>query len=93
MSAEKKVLVCFGDRKRCVNIPAESENDLEYLNAIAIEVLKDVLPTSAIQIFLQLKDEEWGGEFVDIYDNQVIEDRSIVKMVVSEIAEEVNCLR
>ena len=52
-----------------------------------------MLPTSVIQIFLQLKEEEWGGEFIDIYDNQVIEDRSIVKMVVSEIAEEVNCLR
>jgi len=39
----------------------------------AVEVFIDVLPTSTTQIFLQLKDEEWGGEFVDIYVNQVIE--------------------
>jgi len=89
MSAEKKVLVCFGDRKRCVIIPAELGNDMEYLNADAVEIFKDVLATSVTQIFLQLKEEDWGGECVDIYDNQVIENQSIVKMVVSEIAEEV----
>ena len=70
----KKVLLCFGDRKRCVTIPATWDNDVEHLHAIAIEVFEDVFPTSQAQIFLQLKDEEWGGEFIDIRDNQVIED-------------------
>ena len=86
MSAVKRVLLCFGDtdRKRSVTIPATSDNDVEHLHAIAIEVFEDLLPTSQAQIFLQLKDKEWKGEFVDIHDNQVIEDRSIVKMIVTE---------
>lgn len=33
-------------------------------------------------IFFQVKDEQWGGEFLDLTEGQVIEDRSIVNMII-----------
>ena len=30
--------------------------------------------------FLQIKDEEWGGEFADISDEQQIPDKSVLKI-------------
>ena len=40
-------------------------------------------------IILQLKDEEWGGEFVDLLDGQVIQDKSVVKIMATEITKQV----
>jgi len=78
----KKVLVCFGERKRSVDIPddGDGKNDQEHLRANALKAFQDLLQPET-PIFLQIKDESWGGEFVDLVDGQVIEDRSVVKFM------------
>ena len=91
MSADKKILVCFGERKRTINIPGEDiKSDEESLRTNAYEVFRDLLSPSTPIVF-QLKDEEWGGEFVDLLSDQAIEDRSIVKMIISEIKQVLFC--
>lgn len=82
MSDEKKVLVCFGERKRIVCISSNSQSDEEQLRTNACEIFKDVIPTGMESIFFQVKDEQWGGEFLDLTEGQVIEDRSIVNMII-----------
>ena len=82
MSAVKKVLVCFGNRKRSVDIPDDGENDEKHLRANALKAFQDLLQPE-MPIFLQIKDEDWGGEFVDLVDGQVIEDRSVVKCMIA----------
>lgn len=89
MSADKKVLVCFGDRKRTISIPVGVDiSDEESLRNNAYEVFQDLLSPS-IPIVFQLKDEEWGGEFVDLLSGQAIEDKSIVKMIITKTTKKV----
>jgi len=83
MSGVKKVLVGFGGRKRSVDIPDNGENDEKHLHANALKIFKDLLQPET-PIFLQIKDENWGGEFVDLVDGQAIEDRSVVKFMIAK---------
>lgn len=80
MSTEKKVLVCFRERKRIVCLP-NSGNE-EQLRASAFQTFIDVLPTEIEKVFFQVKDEQWGGEFLDLTEGQEIVDRSILNMIV-----------
>ena len=85
MNDEKKVLVCFGERKRIVCIPSNSSDEpsnvKEQLHANACEIYKDVIPAGIESIFFQVKDEDWG-EFLDLTEGQSINHRSIVNMIV-----------
>ena len=71
MSSMKKVLVRFGDRCKPVQFTG---GDLH-------KEIRKAFVLNEEDFFLQIKDEEWGGEFVDLSDEQEIPDKSVLKMV------------
>lgn len=66
----KTVLVSLGERTRPVTFSGSNQALMEAILA----VFKDVLGEQGV--YLQLKDESWGGVFVDIQE-QEIPDRGI----------------
>ena len=86
--ATKRVLVHFRGRTRPVEFAAsqsDSESDSEVL-------LKEIAKTFSDQfsrgedanpeVFLQIQDEEWSGEYVDVGNSQPIPNKSVIRMVV-----------
>jgi len=68
------VLVCLGDRK----------NILEAIR----NTFSDVLPCTA-QFILQIKNENWGGDFLDISKSGEVPDRSVLKVrILNEVGVE-----
>ena len=86
MDAEiKTALVCLGDRKR--EVAFASKGGREALIRAVREVFNDVLSDdddSDEQLLLQIKNEEWNGEFVDLVSE--VPDRSVLKVVVVKCA-------
>ena len=83
--ANKRVLVQIGSNRRPVTFnckPEACEEMLEFKKAV-LESFRDVLSTTdAYQdLLVQVKSEEWGGEFIDVLD--YIPDKSIVKVRVN----------
>lgn len=81
---EKTVLVCMGENKRVVHIPADAEADA-LIQAIR-DSFKDIVQPGQ-EFFLQLKSEEWGGVFLDMLGQTVIADRSVVRAVMKPATE------
>jgi len=88
---ERSVLVCYGERRRVVKLPATSVgSELDSLRVSAIRTFSDVLPAFLISenaemtttILFQLQDNEWGGLFVDVDGAEAIPDKSVVKMII-----------
>ena len=76
---EKVVLVSMGVNTRHVSFStAESVTDTEALMQAIRTTFKDNLQ-SGQEFSLQLKSEEWGGEFIDLQGTQEIADRSVVR--------------
>lgn len=76
------VLLCYGERRRPVKL---SSSSLEELRARFLSAFSGVLPkvpASELNLLFQVKDESWGGEFVDIVSEEAIEDRSVVRETV-----------
>ena len=74
MASQKRVLVQFGDHNRSGHVPSaykSSKTEFELL----IERVRDVCT-----IVLQVKDEEWGGAFVDYFEDTV-PDKNIFRIV------------
>ena len=42
----------------------------------------DVLQADSCSLFLKMKDDAWGGLFVDLKEEKVVKDRSIIKALV-----------
>jgi hypothetical protein len=84
-SDEITVLVCFGERKRPVK---PSSPSLEALKPAVLSKFADVLPSGKYGLVLQIKDDTWHGEFVDIAEGQSIPDRSVVKLVIETAQED-----
>ena len=85
MAEEKRVLVKLGDSNRPVSFLSDGENDQDVLNEEIRKVYRDEIPVNS-SFILQIKDEEWGGEFVDISSAQTnIVDKSILKVVVKKV--------
>ena len=80
----KTVLVCFGERKRPVTYTVD-ENEKESLLAAAREVFTDV-DGIVDESVVQVKNEQWGGEFVDLKEDEKIPDRAVLR-VVTEVRE------
>ena len=72
MSAKKTVLVSLDDRNRPVTFTGNKQELLKEIKT----VFKDLLGDS--QVFLQVKDENWGGIFIDVLE-QEIPDKSVLK--------------
>lgn len=81
MAQPKKVLVCLGENRREVMFSGNAKDLLEGV----VEVFSDVLSAqkiSASQLVLQLKNEDWGGDFLDIDKvTAEIPDKSVIKVV------------
>ncbi len=78
----KNVLVCIGERKRAVSFPVQTSPKAELqalLTAIA-NVFEDVIPKATAHLALQLKNEKWGGEFLDVVEGGVIPDKSVLRV-------------
>ena len=73
----RRVLVRVGLHSRVVQL--EAENDLERAIRQTFADLRQVADASSL--ILQLKDEEWGGEFVDLKEGQVIPDHSVLNVI------------
>ena len=73
----KAVLVSLRDRKRVVHFTGSKGNDL----LPAVKTAFGDLLNDTQSLVLQLKDEDWGGAFIDLQD-QEIQDRSELRIVV-----------
>ncbi len=84
MANSKRVLVQCGSRSRPVNFESSAEDeDAEFLKQEAMKVFGDVLENGS-DYFLQLKDEEWGMEFVDVVPGRPIPNKAVLKLVEKE---------
>ena len=63
------VLVCIGERRRPVR---SNSSSLEALKAAVLSQFSDILPASNFSPLFQMKDENWGGMFVDIVEGQFL---------------------
>ncbi len=80
-SAKKEVLCVFGQRRRPMSFSVGvGEADYDCVLREAKKVFEDIIPSSSILI-LQVKNEEWSGEFTDLKEADTIPDRSIVRLV------------
>ena len=87
----KLVLVSIGVNVRTVSFstPASSQPATTEIQALsdAIRIdFKDILQPGQ-EFFLQLKSEEWGGEFIDLQGTQEIADQSVVRAVIKPVTE------
>ena len=71
-TAAKKVLVKFEDRCRPIQFTGDDLR-VEIREAFDLNQQED--------FFIQIKDEDWGGEFVDVSDEKNIPDKSVIKIV------------
>ena len=78
----KSVLCCFGKHRRSIKFEGMNE-----LKEGVKEIFKDYLPKDC-DIFFQLKNEQWSGEFTDVTDESEIIDKSVLRVVVE--GQEVN---
>ena len=78
---EKTVLVCYKDRKRPVIFQCNGQgSEKEHLVSAIRETYQDLLPEDCT-LAIQIKNESWYGNFVDLGE-EAIEDRSVVQLVV-----------
>ncbi len=87
-TSTKTVLVCLGERKRSISFPS-SNPYLERLTLIEgiQNTFSDVLAgpsTGSPTFFLQVKSEEWDGEFLDLKEEDVIWGRSVIRVCTTD---------
>lgn len=75
-------LVIFGSRKRPITYsPSITKEDIlqEIINLFSdVDELKFV---ESSELVLQIKSEEWFGEFVDVIEGSNIPDRSVLQVI------------
>ena len=76
---EKVVLCCFKDHRRSVKYSGSIDN----LNKAVAEKFSDLLPQDC-EVFLQLKEEFWEGQFVDINKDDNIPNHAVVRIVMEK---------
>ena len=84
MAASKTVLVCVGERKRAVVINDDEKSS--FLD-IVITAFADVLEEKPIKKpVIQIKSEQWKGEFVDFEEGSIIPDKSVVRIIDDDVS-------
>ena len=76
-SLEKQVLVRIGPHSRVLRV----ESQRELVPTIRRSFADVPRVVNACKLLVQIKDEDWGGEFVDLKEDQVIPDRSVPNVV------------
>lgn len=80
----RTVLVVFGERSRQVFFKASGTYSVkEVLMRAITETYRDVVGDS--KLFLQIKDDSWGGMFVDLQEQEVT-DRSVIRAVPVQVS-------
>ena len=79
--SHKSILVQFGEHRRPLSIPANQNVEAANLKERVRTAFMDVIAEA--DFFLQLKDDEWGGEFVDLV-GQEIPDHSILRVMICQ---------
>ena len=87
----KQVLVCIDERKRSVSFSTSPDPKVEAksLRSAIKEAYSNVLCGDAdatdsdgpMQLILQIKDESWGGEFVDVQETATVPHHSVLRVV------------
>ena len=86
----KTVLVTMGENMRPVSFTtslsaAAVPDDTKALEQAIRLKFKDILQPGQ-EFIMQLRSEEWGGEFLDVFGNQEVADRSVVKVVMKPMS-------
>ncbi len=79
----KQVLVNFGEHRRVLKIPVGSSSAESEREALLSRIRNEFghhIPEGA-SITLQIKDEDWGGVFVD-YLEDCVADKSVFNLVI-----------
>ena len=64
-----------------------SSSSLEALKAAVLSQFSDILPAAKCDRLLQIKDDNWGGMYVDIAEGHSYSDWNVVKVVVEATQE------
>ena len=80
--SRKEVLVIYGKRTRSLWFNKDDNPEVELANFEweAKATFEDVLEQNA-ELVVQLKDEKWKGEFVDLSPSAFIPNESVVRVV------------
>ena len=92
-AATKVVLACFGDHKRELNFSSSAQEILSFKRAF-LATFSDILESGVEEnnLVVQLKSEVWGGEFLDMTDDQSIPNHSVVKVALTSPSASVSCV-
>ena len=82
MEAEKAVLVMLDRRNRIVRFSTtpSSPSDKVALTAPVKAAFSDVLSEEQ-EFFLQMKSEDWGGAFVELLQDQIVQDKAVIEPI------------
>ena len=72
--AKKTILVNFKEHKRVLTYSGDGDE----LKERVYQVFQDVIPTGT-NVFLQIKDQEWDGVYLDLID-QDVPDKSWIRV-------------
>lgn len=83
VEGSKVVLVCIGEHKREVRFKADDvvENERKNIEQAIAVVFSDVVDVENKSLLLQVKNEGWNGEYVDLEDGNVVANGAVVKAV------------
>ena len=79
----KSILVSLGENRRVVKFLSSSCEKEAAMSAVRTTFSDIIHPEQ--DFFLQIKDDEWGGAFVDLLDDREIVDKSIVKAILKPL--------
>ena len=79
MSTQKLVLVSVGENRR----PVAFIGGVNELKKAVQKKFRDCLKSD--EIIVQIKSEDWDGEFIDVKENDDIPDRSVVKVIPAKV--------
>ena len=84
------VLVSVGENRRIVSFSSTpASTDAEVLSKAIKETFGDILKSDQ-EFFIQAKNEEWGGLFLDVLDQEIV-DKAVVNVLLKPQTHEVSC--
>ena len=87
-SLQKQVLLCFNERKHPITLYHDQYKSVaEEKIAILCEAkrLFEVPDEYDEKMIIQMKSEAWGGEFIDLGNEECIPDRSILRIIARQV--------
>ncbi len=88
MASTKQVLVRFGAHSWVVRFCSQEDLVPSIRTAFA-DVSAEASQASA-KLVVQLKDEQWGGEFVDLREGQEVPDHTVLRVAIVPQAQQVS---